>query len=387
MRPSPERSAIILAAGYSRRMQRFKPLLMLDRQTVLQRVVSLYRSAGLTDIRVVSGFRWEMIHAALAGQPVSLIHNPAYAAGMFSSVLAGVGSLPPGIRSFFVHPVDIPLVRPHTLARLMDACDRHPAPVVYPVFDDRRGHPPLIRAELIDDILSHDGSGGLRDRLGRYDSAALEVRVADGGILMDLDTPDDFQRLATRLTTPARLSDGECRVLMEKVRGLPGPIIDHCLQVARVAETLACAVNGNDAAIDTSLVRSAARVHDVARPEHHHAAAGAGLLDAMGFPAMAAIVAVHMDIEVAPDAPLDEAQIVYLADKLVDGTTVVDLAQRFEAKMKKDGHDPKVSAAISRRRHCAFSILEKVERQSGQPIRQILTRAGITSGGPACKTP
>jgi HD superfamily phosphodiesterase len=165
---------------------------------------------------------------------------------------------------------------------------------------------------------------------------------------------------------------------MKKVHRLPEKLIGHCLQVACVAETLAEAVNGSGGAIDASLVRSAAQVHDVARLAHDHAAAGADLLNVMGFPAMAAIVALHMDIPVSPDSRLDEAQIVHLADKLVSGTTVMSLAQRFETKMKRYSYDAKVAAQISRRRSNAFRIQEKLEQASGSTIGQILKKAGIT---------
>ena len=372
-----QRSAIILAAGYSRRMRRFKPLLTLGKRTVLERVVSLYRSAGVTDIRVVTGFRSQTIRSALTSLPVAVVHNPAHDEGMFASVLAGINTLAPGVSSFFVHPVDIPLVRPHTLAMLMDAFDRLPSPVAYPVFDDKRGHPPLVDGALKAAILSHGGDGGLGALLRRFDATALDVQVADEGVLLDADTPDDFQRLETRLATSDRLTEDECRMLMEKVCKLPGPLIHHCHRVACVATALARAVNDRSGALDVHLVQSAARVHDVARMEINHAAAGAHLLHAMGFPAMAALVAIHMDIRPSQDSPLDEAQIVYLADKLVAGTTLVSLKQRFDAKLKKYGHDPKASAEIDQRQRVALTIQSKVEQLSGQTIGQLLNTAGI----------
>jgi len=372
-----QRSVIILAAGYSRRMRRFKPLLTLGGRTVLERVVSLYRSAGVTDIRVVTGFRSQTIRSALTSLPVAVVHNPAHDEGMFASVLAGINTLASGVSSFFVHPVDIPLVRPHTLAMLMDAFDRLPSPVAYPVFDDKRGHPPLVDGALKAAILSHGGDGGLGALLRRFDAMALDVQVADEGVLLDADTPDDFQRLETRLATSDRLTENECRVLMEKVRKLPGPLIHHCHRVACVATALARAVNDRGGALDVHLVQSAARVHDVARMEINHAAAGAHLLHAMGFPAMAALVAIHMDIRPSQDSPLDEAQIVYLADKLVAGTRLVSLKQRFDAKLKKYGRDPKASAEIDQRQRAALTIQSKVEQLSGQTMGQLLNKAGI----------
>ncbi len=370
-------SAIILAAGYSRRMRRFKPLLTLGRRTVLERVVSLYRSAGVTDIRVVTGFRSQSIRSVMTGLPVAVVHNPAHDEGMFASVLAGIDTLDPDVPSFFVHPVDIPLVRPHTLAMLMGALDRRPSPVAYPVFDEQRGHPPLIDGTLKETILSHSGGGGLSALLRRFDATALNVQVADEGVLLDADTPDDFQRLETRLATSDRLTDDECRALMEKVSKLPGSLIHHCHRVACVAGKLARAVNDGGAALDVHLVQSAARVHDVARIEKNHAAAGAHLLHAMGFPAMAALVASHMDIRLCQNSPLDEAQIVFLADKLVAGTTLVSLMQRFDAKLKKYGRDPKVAKVIDQRRRAALMIQGKVEQTSGQTMGQLLNEAGV----------
>ena len=372
-------SAIILAAGYSRRMQRFKPLLALGGRTVLERVVCLYRSAGVTDIRVVTGFRSQTIRSVLTALPVVVVHNPAHDEGMFSSVLAGINTLASDVPSFFVHPVDIPLVRRHTLAMLMNAFDQLPSPVAYPVFDDKRGHPPLIKGVLKETILSHDGGGGLSALLRRFDATALDVQVADEGVLLDADTPDDFKYLETRLATSDRLTEDECRWLMEKVGKLPGPLIHHCRRVARVAAALARAVNDSGGALDVRLVQSAARVHDVARVEKNHAAAGARLLHAMGFPAMAALVASHMEMRLSQDSPLDEAQIVYLADKLVAGTTLVSLKQRFDAKLKKYGQDPKVLEKIDQRQRAALAIQRKVEQTSGQTMGQLLNKVGITN--------
>jgi molybdenum cofactor cytidylyltransferase len=375
------RAAIILSAGYSGRLGRFKPLVALGGQTVLERVITCYQAAGVTDIRVVTGFRSEDVLAALAPQPVTVIYNPAFDAGMFSSVLAGIHSLPADTGSFFIHPVDIPLVRPHSLIRLMDAFDANPSSeVIYPLFDDSRGHPPLVLGRLKSAIIAHEGNGGLRTLLDRFDAGALEIPVADEGVMLDLDTPEDLDRLSTRLATGAFLNDRECRVLLEKVCRLPAPIVDHCRQVAGVADALARAVNGNGGVLDAGMVRSAAYVHDAARLEKDHPRAGAAMLNAMGFPAMAAIVAVHMHIDASAHTPLDEAQLVYLADKLVSGTNVVDLIQRFDAKLKKYGRDPAVGAKIEAQRQTALLIQRKLEHLAGNPVDRILQGAGLVGG-------
>jgi len=369
---SDKTAAVILAAGFSSRMKAFKPLMELGGRRVLGRVVDLYRGSGIADTRVVAGHRSGEIRAALADLPPAVVDNPHYASGMYSSVIAGVQALPRGINTFFVHPVDIPLVRPHTLTRLLDAAGDEPPPVLYPVFKGQRGHPPLIRKDLESAIVDHDGQGGLRALLNRFDAQAREVPVADEGVLLDLDTPADYENLTARLEAGNLLTGAECQALMHDVQRLPAAIVDHCRQVARVARTLAEAVNARGGSLDIDLAEASARVHDVARLEKNHAIAGARLLETMGFVEMAAVIAVHMEIRVTPDDPLDEAQIVHLADKLVAGRTVVDLSRRFDAKIEKYGHDPNAARAISRRHRAALAIQAKVERTAGRSISQLL---------------
>jgi CTP:molybdopterin cytidylyltransferase MocA/HD superfamily phosphodiesterase len=374
-------SALILAAGFSRRMGDFKPLLNLGGMTVLERIISLYRSAGVKDIRVISGHRSEAIRSALHAQPVSVVPNRDYKSGMFSSVLAGLRSLPPQTRSFFIHPVDMPLVRPHTLMMLRDAFQNTPAPVIYPVFDDRRGHPPLIERKLEEAILAHDGRGGLRALLQRFDSQALEILTADEGILLDMDTTDDHRRLAARLAHSHVLSDIECKVLLEQVHGLAEPVCRHCRQVAKVARAIAEALIKQNVALDLALIASAAMIHDVAKGRSNHALAGAELLDEMGFPDMAPVIAAHMDIEVSAASPIDETQIVHLADKLVDSDTIVNLEQRFAKKQQKYGADATLAATIEKRRHIAVVIQDKIEHLTGETLQRLLAKAGLSVRG------
>lgn len=372
MSAPPFPSAIILAAGYSSRMGEFKPLLELSGLAAIDRVIRLYQTVGVTDIHVVTGFRSTTIEAAVQRRAVHLVHNPDHDTGMFSSVLAGVSALPAAAPAFFVHPVDIPLVRSHTLRVLLETGRTHFPAIAYPTFDDHRGHPPLIRGDLRQIVLSHDGEGGLRALLERFNDQAVDIPVADNGVLLDMDTPDDYARLSGRSEASAILNDEECRMLMEKVFRLPAAIIDHCRQVACVAAGLAQAVNAAGASLDIPLIRSAALVHDVARLEKNHAAAGARLLEQMGFAGLAEIVAVHMQIHVDENSAVDENQVVHLADKLVSGSDLVSVAKRFGAKLKKYGHDPIVADKIEQRRRTALTIQTKIERIAAATIDEIL---------------
>lgn len=191
-----EISAIILAAGLSSRMGRFKPLLRLGTATVLERAVDLFLRAGVEDIHVVLGHRAGELTPLLHERRVRAVLNPGYREGMFSSVVAGVASLSPGARAFFVHPVDIPLVSPATIGALCQAHGRSGRGIVYPTFQGRRGHPPLIAAGLAGELCAWPGEGGLKAFLRQHEEQALDLPVDDGFILRDMDYPADFNGLA-----------------------------------------------------------------------------------------------------------------------------------------------------------------------------------------------
>ncbi len=353
-------------------MGRFKPLLPLGPTTLVGRVVALYRAAGIEDVCVVAGHQADELQAALAPLGVRCIVNRGYAQGMFSSLTAGVAALPSDVRGFFVHPVDVPLVRPSTLAALVAAFGQSTARVLHPCFDGRRGHPPLVSAELAPAILAWSGEGGLRAFWEQGGESAQEVPVADEAILLDVDTAEAYQRLVARLQSEDVPSADACRVLMTQVARVPDAVWRHCRAVAAVAEALVAALNRAGAALDLDVVRAAGLLHDIAKTRADHAAAGAAMLAALGYPRVAAAVAAHMDLDTAPDRPLDEAQLVFLADKLLEGERLEGLAARQARKLAKYGQDAPARAAIARRFEIAGCIAAKVERVTGRRLAEVL---------------
>lgn len=192
-------AAIILAAGYSSRMGAFKPLLPFGETTVLERSIALFRAAGIADIRVVTGHRADDLLPLLARLQVRPLFNVHYAQGMFSSVLAAAASLEAENEAFFLLPVDFPLLRPESVDSLLRAWRRGEGRILYPTCHGRRGHPPLLAASYREAILAWPGHGGLRGLLQQYQEDAMNIETGDEGILLDMDTPEDYARLRAAL--------------------------------------------------------------------------------------------------------------------------------------------------------------------------------------------
>jgi molybdenum cofactor cytidylyltransferase len=192
--------AVILAAGYSSRMDSFKPLIKLGDKTIIERAVSLFFDAKIKDVFVVAGNQWERIDDALKNTKARIVLNGDYDKGMFSSVLAGLKKLDSNTDAVIILPVDVPLISTETIENLISSCIDNPDKIIIPSFDGQRGHPVIIPAKYFDAIKKWDGKEGLRGALHQFDDDKIFVTVHDRNVLFDIDTPADYKELIKRWT-------------------------------------------------------------------------------------------------------------------------------------------------------------------------------------------
>lgn len=364
-------AALVLAAGFSERMGDFKPLMMLGGMTVLERVIRLFQSVGVGRIHVVIGHRADELTPCIDRWGGRSVVNADYAKGMFSSVAAGVARLNADAASFFVLPVDIPLVRPATLRRLMEEFSGGAAGICHPTFQGRRGHPPLIDRRFTSVIADWTEEGGLRALLERFDSEAVEVPVADEFILLDMDGPDDHRRLGECLKAREVLSLAECRALLTERLKAPPAVWAHGRAVAELALHIGRALAAAGCRLDLDLIYASALVHDMARGGPDHARRGADILRGLDMPLMAEIVAAHMDLDVAKGSPIREAEVVFLADKLICEDRWVGIEGRFAPRLCDCRADPRAAASIRSKREAARRSAERVESVIGRPLASL----------------
>ena len=366
-------TGVILAAGFSSRMEgEFKPLLPLGEETILERVVRLFQGNGIDDIRVVTGHRAAEVIPVLKPLGIQTVHNEDYHKGMLSSVKAGLRSQRPDGQALFLQPVDIPLVRPRTLTALIRAFSEGKGKILYPTFRGRRGHPPLIAIRYVECLLAWNGEGGVRAFLERYEPDAIEVPVVDEYVLFDVDTPVDYLEIKARYKTYDIPTIDESLVLLEQKAAGDKGLVEHSCVVAGLALDLAKALNRSGCRMDLDLIGAAGLLHDVARGEPGHARVGEEMLRAMGYPTVAEVVGAHMDLTVRDDEPLRPHEVVYLADKLVQGTRAVPLEKRFLERLERYARNPKASAAIASRQTTALKIKRRLEQRLGVSLESLL---------------
>jgi len=358
-------ATIILAAGYSKRSgDTVKPLMRIGSRTVAEHAVLAHLDAGISDVRMVVGYRADDVIAAVQHLGIHIVRNEHFERGMFSSVQAGVETLPPWIEAFFIMPVDIPLVDPASIRTILAHYEKNHCGIIYPTYRGQRGHPTLISRKYIPEILISEAPNGLKGLLYSHDDDACCLTLDDKAVVMDIDTQEDYLRLLfyrDRHDVPGR---EKCLELLDEAK-VEDSVKQHCKQVAAVACRLVSLLNKTGAGLNMNLVRAAALLHDIQRNRKDHALAGAEYLRTCGYLQVSEIVAQHMDIKVSDCVIPTEAEVVYLADKLVIGQRYVPLHERFAAALAHYQSDGEACRSISRRQTQAEKIQKKVENLIG----------------------
>jgi molybdenum cofactor cytidylyltransferase len=188
-------AGIIVAAGLSSRMGDFKPFLELGGRKLIEWTIGSLRKGGIRDIFVVVGYRADEMINFLGALNVNCVLNESYQSTHMLDSLKICLSRLEGFEQFFLLPCDIPLVNPCSIKALMDYKRNTGSMVVIPAYKGAKGHPPLIDMKCRDDILNYTGEGGLKQILKMYSKQTSILELPDPAVLMDADTPEDFEKL------------------------------------------------------------------------------------------------------------------------------------------------------------------------------------------------
>lgn len=352
-------AVLIIAAGYSSRMGDFKPLLPLGKTSALERLIQTYQAHGIGHIYVVVGHRKDELIDVLKDYKVHIVYNEDYDKGMFSSIQKGLCAMDETINAFYMNPVDIPLIKTHTLALLYEAYVHEKKGVNYPTFLGRKGHPPLIDMKYKEQILASNGEGGLKKVLETFRDDALHVKVYDQAVLMDMDTKEDYEALKAYEALSAPTKE-ECGAMMA-FYGVEEHIIKHCEAVEKMVRICLHDISKSAFSCDTPTLLAAALLHDIARKEKNHALVGAQMLEEMGYKEIAKLIETHMDIDVDASAPLNAHEILFLADKLVCEDEVCGVEIRFAKALQKCEGNAEAQRNIQKRLDAVKAIIAKIQ--------------------------
>lgn len=419
-------AGLVLAAGFSSRMGgRPKALIPLGGRTLLDRLVTAFRQAGIDRPAVVCGHEGEAVERACAQLGAATVRNRDFAHGMFSSVRAGLRVLarasdgaPAGTlaggghEAVLVSPVDAALVLPRTLNALAASWEAERSRpcterrIIIPEFCGIPGHPLLLPAHHCAEILSRRDEGGLRGYVAGLPPAFLMLLpLPDAGILCDLDMSGDFADAEAFLTATRDRADPSPAEALQVLllAGLDAKRFRHSLLVAFGAHRLWRRLTAEEAAFSGTAAAMpytalcAGLLHDVARKEPDHARLGAEKLRELGWLDAAFAVENHMFFSDSLAAALESgaadaralvSACVYLADKYAAGDDIVPPETRFAEKRERWRHDPAALAAIAaqetatRRLEAWFAAVLRKEmgEETGEGLADIISAPSEKAG-------
>ena len=236
--------AVVLAAGYSSRMEDFKSILMIEGKPAVEGLIDEIEAAGISRILLVTGHEREKLSPYIKGN-IREVVNKDFDKGMMSSIKAAISRMlefEEEVQGFLLFPVDIPLVKAEVIREINEAIDedlvesiseiksknlsestsgikaeietgakiendlkriekkaqntvRREVPFVVATYKGKKGHPLYVPKRFFEEILGYDGADGIKKITTKYFSDMKFVEVGDERILLDMDTKEDYKNI------------------------------------------------------------------------------------------------------------------------------------------------------------------------------------------------
>jgi molybdenum cofactor cytidylyltransferase len=193
---------VLLAAGESRRMGFPKPLLKIGDETYLDHLTAAMLTA-VDRLIVVIGAHVERVRAATpVDRRIAIVENREFARGQLSSLKVAITSASDA-QAILVHLIDHPAVTGATFREVIEHYRRTQKAILIARYKGRRGHPVIFDHSILAELLAAPEDQGARSVVNARPDRVGYCDVADAGVVLDLDTPEDVARAG--LAVPAKI--------------------------------------------------------------------------------------------------------------------------------------------------------------------------------------
>ena len=189
----PVVTALILAAGESKRMGQPKMVMPFGKTTVIEQVIRETTRSRTDYIHVVTGAFPDMIKEKIESYPVSHSENKNYKSGMITSIQSGIQNMRKDTTAVIIILGDQPMVPSSVIDELIAAYIESDKGIIQAVFNGKRGHPVIIDKKYFTDIVGLADKNNLRDLMQDHPGDILEVNTGSPEILRDIDTLEDYE--------------------------------------------------------------------------------------------------------------------------------------------------------------------------------------------------
>lgn len=167
--------------------------ILLDRAIELGRVLS-------QDVRVVCGAWYPLIRFRCSSQPTAWLRSPDWRQGLSASLATGLASMGPKARGVFVLVADQPLLDVDSLRAFGEAARFVPNQPVAADYSGWPGVPAYLPRWLWPEVMELEGDRGAGQLLANVRATRVDIP----GVHDDVDTPEDWQQVRSRLSQTDR---------------------------------------------------------------------------------------------------------------------------------------------------------------------------------------
>ena len=197
-------TALVPAAGLSRRLGLNKLLLSFKGKPLIAHAVDTLLASAVDEIIVVLGHEANQVRATIAEKRVSFVENRDYHGGLGSSVRAGFAAIPLHTTAIMIYLADQPLLEPEDvnfLIRAFSEAVKTNKNIVVPLFRGQRGNPVIVNSSYQASILAIAGEIGCRRVIKQNPDQVLTVEMETDHVVRDIDTMEDYERLLAGVPT------------------------------------------------------------------------------------------------------------------------------------------------------------------------------------------
>ncbi len=193
-------SAVLLAAGESRRMGAVNKLeLLVDGTPLLRRTAEILLASQLQEVAVVLGYQADRAGSLLDSLHLKSVYNAAYREGQMTSVYQGLQSLSQACDGVMICLSDQPLLQVDDINCLIEAFGkRSHGSIMVPTYQGKRGNPVILDYQHREDILNGERSLGCKKLIEKNPELVSSFEMSNNHVVIDLDTPEEFAALTRR---------------------------------------------------------------------------------------------------------------------------------------------------------------------------------------------
>jgi len=179
-------SGILLASGFSTRMEQEKLLLPVEGVPMIVRVAQAVSKSQVEEHILV--YRKSEIEQLVRKSITKAVHNPSAATGQSESIKAGLHHISKNSKCCLFFMGDQPYINALVINEIIAAWEVQPDRIIVPLYGDNPGSPVLFPKHYYQALMEIHGDHGGREVVKKHLDQVVFIEIKDQKAGLDADT-------------------------------------------------------------------------------------------------------------------------------------------------------------------------------------------------------